>query len=166
MKKLLGFIVKLIVSLVFAVLIYLWSNYDIIATVLSFFIGTILIDFIGNRRIMHNKIKYKYSLPDFNEEYYDLYWENNMSRINAFFNFFVFGLAICAFVNDFIKLSFEQYVAVYSIIILVSIIICALLISFSKQENMLLELFSIRKQNWSGDYTEEEMNILKQIADL
>ena len=48
MKKLLGFIVKLIVSLVFAVLIYLWSNYDIIATVLSFFIGTILIDFIGN----------------------------------------------------------------------------------------------------------------------
>ena len=60
MKKLLGFIVKLIVSLVFAVLIYLWSNYDIIATVLSFFIGTILIDFIGNRRIMHNKIKYKY----------------------------------------------------------------------------------------------------------
>ena len=92
--------------------------------------------------------------------------KNLRFKSRCFFNFFVFGLAICAFVNDFIKLSFEQYVAVYSIIILVSIIICALLISFSKQENMLMELFSLRKQNWSGDYTEEEMNILKQIADL
>ena len=57
-------------------------------------------------------IRYKYKLTDFNEEYYDLYWETNMSRVNAFFNFFVFGLAICSYVDDLVKLSFEQGLAV------------------------------------------------------
>ena len=57
MKKLLGFIVKLIVSLAVAIVIYLCSSIDIIATVLLFLVGKILIDFLGNRRIMNNKIK-------------------------------------------------------------------------------------------------------------
>lgn len=166
MKKLLGFIVKLIFSLAVAIVIYLCSSIDIIATVLLFLVGKILIDFLGNRRIMNNKIKYKYKLTDFNEEYYDLYWETNMSRVNAFFNFFVFGLAICSYVDDLVKLSFEQGLAVDTFVIFVATVICALLIGSSKKENMLMELFDRRKQNWSGDYTKEEMNILKRIADL
>lgn len=68
MKKLLGFIVMLIFSLAVAIVIYLCSSMDIIATVLLFLVGKILIDFLGNRRIMNNKIKYKYKLTDFNEE--------------------------------------------------------------------------------------------------
>ncbi len=166
MKRFLYFFVKLIGSLVVALLIYLWSSNDIIATVLSFFVGTILIDFFGNRRIVHNKLKLRYKLSDFNEEYYDLYWESNMSRLNGFFNSFVFGLAICSFVDDFIKMSIEQYITVYLFIVLVPIIIYSLLLGFSKQEKILMQLFNLRKQNWSGDYTEEETNILKRIADL
>ncbi len=166
MKSFFYFIVKLIGSLGVAILIYLWSSNDIIATVLSFFAGTILIDFFCNRRIMHNKLKLKYKLSDFNEEYYDLYWESNMSRLNGFFNSFVFGLTICSFVDDFIKMSIEQYISVYLFIVLVPIIIYSLLLGFSKQEKILMQLFNLRKQNWSGDYTEEETNILKRIADL
>ena len=45
MKKLLGFIVMLIFSLAVAIVIYLCSSMDIIATVLLFLVGKILIDF-------------------------------------------------------------------------------------------------------------------------
>ena len=61
--------------------------------------------------------------------------------------------------SDIIKYITGGIVAVASSVIVVCIVIFT-----AKKENTIMKLLSVRKDTWYGDYTEQELEIIKELG--
>ena len=104
------------------------------------------------------------SILKFNPAYYDLYNNFSFNRTMIVFKAMFLGLSFSAVV-----FAEQQDIILYvlcgmGVMLTCMLLVCLILFQF-KNEKTLMRLLNLRKTNWYGDYTKEELEIIDELMD-
>lgn len=141
-------------------------RYEIFVSLIIFMGGNILVDYASARDIKIRKRKYASIYEkNFNDDYFELYYETNLSWLLLLFNSQVFIITFLNYIFDIFKTGI-MYGAIWSgVFSLIGVGFWAVFLTYGKKESLLQQLMNIRGEKWSGDYTLEEQEILKALED-
>lgn len=102
----------------------------------------------------------------FNSEYYDLYQEVCYNRLMVMLKSICLGLSVCPLIYKFFNNDLFSYIGISLGVIVISLFIACLFLSIGKKNEVLMTLISKRKENWFGEFTPEELNILGKLKGI
>lgn len=100
----------------------------------------------------------------FNAEYFDLYHEFNYNRIVIVFRCLLAALTLTPLI--FSKINVMVYITFGIGLMVLSLLILALPLVLRKKDNVIIKLLDKRGENWFGEYTDEELEILRQLYEV
>lgn len=165
-------VAALITAIVISVL--LLAIFPQTAGIISFIIVDCVVGYMYRNKIISNRVilqteqnqsisKHNENSVYYNLDYYDLYQEVNYNRLMVMLKSICLALTICPTIFSSLKENIISYIGISVIMMLIFFLIaCIFLFEGSKNKN-LIKLCNKRKENWIGEYTQEELEILGMI---
>lgn len=101
----------------------------------------------------------------FNSDYYDLYQEFNYNRLIMILRSLTLALMLTPILFGWIE-DWITYVTVGMILMVLSLIIISIVLFSGKRDSIIMSLISMRKKEWFGKYTEQELEILSKLCEV
>ena len=164
--------ISTLITLILAAIVII-ARFNYINTILAFIACECLVGYIYRNSILKKKLYLQNKShfteqsdepqKPFNAAYYDLYNNFNFNRVMLLIKAMLVGLSVSSVLladeSDIIKYITGGIVAVASSVIVVCIVIFT-----AKKENTIMKLLSVRKDTWYGDYTKQELEIIKELG--
>lgn len=149
------------------ILLTLLFRLPIFVSIIPFVIIDCIIGYIYKNRILANKaylkIQSQIESRYFNSEYYDLYYEFNFSRILVIAKSLVLTLVVNSILGQSIE-DYINYITIGIILMFVVMVVVSFVLFSRKKEHIIMRLINLRKENWFGEYTQEETEILMKLG--
>lgn len=148
-------------------LLTLLIKMPIFASIIPFVFIDCIIGYIYKNRILTTKayLKVQANMEEryFNSEYYDLYYEFNYSRILVISKSLVLTLVVNSILGQSIE-DYMNYITIGIILMFIVMVGVSLVLFSRKKEQIIMQLINLRKEDWFGEYTQKETEILMKLG--
>lgn len=168
-ERLKEYVPSMIVTVVIATLVFI-SQFPYFAGVISFVFVDCIIGYWYKNKVICDKAKINAQASNenkdlmFNSEYFDLYYEFNYNQMMFVLRAICLAFSLCPFLYNVIEDKIQC--TIIGIAIAVAVFVASTIISsVGKRNSALLHLCNKRNNNWFGEYTNEELDILRKLKD-
>lgn len=163
---------SMIITFIIAALVFL-SQLPYFVGVISFVFVDCVIGYWYRNKIMCDKAGLKAQVchmskenekKHFNSDYYDLYHDFHYNRLMLMLKAICLAFSLCPILSNLIG----DTISYFGIGITLAIVFWGIAIiasTLGKRGKVFMRLHSERKKNWFGEYTDEELEILRQLGD-
>ncbi len=165
-ERLKEYVPSMIVTVVIATLVFI-SQFPYFAGVISFVFVDCIIGYWYKNKVICDRAKLKAQESKdmiFNSEYFDLYHEFSFNQMMFVLRAICLAFSLCPFLYNVIEDKIQC--TIIGIAIAVAVFVASTIISsVGKRNSALLHLCNKRNNNWFGEYTNEELDILRKLED-
>lgn len=156
---------SILVTAIIAALVFL-SQFPYLAGIITYVVVDGILGYWYRNKIISDKARLKLQegreqTEPFNSDYYDLYHEYSYNQWMVILKAACLAFSLCPIIHDFWNEEFS-YITIGMGLAVTFSAIAVIASTVGKRSKVFVRLRKERKEEWFGEYTEKEIDILRQ----